>query len=191
MRTLKTLAAFGALLLIASSANASITFTLHAATPDDGDGDINVEFDMFLSEGQTVSVLDLSWQYTNAIAVGPGPNGIACGTGNQSACAIAGMTFTGAQGGNDQGSHWLWDGAPNAVGGVGGTTFQEMALFTVNPTGAGEVRVGLFEIFDASFNPVTDITVIPYTFVPIPEPSTVALLGLGFVALGFASRRNA
>ena len=183
MRTFKTLAVFGALLLAASTANASIIFTLHAQSPDDGDPDTNVQVDMFLSEGQTVSVMGFNWLFSNGTPVGPGPVGVACGTQPNSGCDFPGMEFVGSQLNNPSGQ-WIWNGIPYAVGGPGGTTFTDIGLFTLTGVSPGTVfSVGEFEIFDTSFETITDITVYP-----IPEPTTAALLGLGLAALGMVGR---
>lgn len=190
MRTLKTLAAFGVLLLIASSANAGIIFTLHAATPDDGDPDINVELDIELTGGTTLGTMGLDWLYGANVPVGPAPAiNVLAGcpvAANQMGCAFDNTDFIGAAGGNTIGDNWTWDGATANPG-----PFEGIGLFTLAAGSTGQVTVGNFEIFDTNFATITDITVIPYNIVPIPEPGTVALLGLGLAGLGLAGRRKA
>jgi hypothetical protein len=196
MRTLKTLAALGALLLVASSASATLTFTVHAQNPLDDDATQGFQLDVTLSAGQTLDLYGFNWTFTSGTPVG-GPPDIACANVNQSQCSYGPASGAGGPagamagiGGNANGTNWIWDTAAASL--PGGTTHTNTALFTLSGLTNGTIiSLGAIEAFDSNNQTITDVAVNPYTVTVVPEPTAVALLGLGLAGLALAGRRKA
>jgi hypothetical protein len=206
MRTLKTLAAFGALLLVASGANASLTFSVSAAAPD---ADTAQEMDVTLTvtggTGLDVQVMSFDWLLNGAAiplsAVElPGgglpdpPGGPAvlsaanCPTGstNQFLCSFGGGSGIGTAGSNSIGNDWAWSfsvppGIADGVYSLGRLTFTAFA--------GGNVSIGDCLILTPASATVpcgSNQTALN----PIPEPTTAALIGLGLFGLVMGGRRR-
>jgi hypothetical protein len=203
MRTLKTLAAFGALLLVASGANASLTFTVSAAAPD---ADTAQEIDLTLTvtggTGLDMQVMQFDWLLNGAaiplsaveLPAGGAPTGpavltaAACPTGstNQFLCSFGGGSGIGSAGSNDQGNDWAWSFAvpPGVADGV-----YSLGRFTFAALAGGNVSIG-----DCLILTPASVT-IPCgsnqtALNPIPEPTTAALIGLGLFGLVMGGRRR-
>jgi hypothetical protein len=197
MRTLKTLVAFGALLLVASGANAAVQFTLSLASDADPAQEVDLTLTLTGGTGADIPVFQIDWLLNGATiplaavelpaggappqgAPGEGPAIVPspCNTGttNQFMCAFGGGNAIGSQGSNDVGTAWLWSFASPAV--ADGS--YSLGRFTFTALASGDVSIGNCFI----------IASIPDEFVPcssntvaIPEPTTTALLGLGLLAL--------
>jgi len=182
MRILKTLAALAVLLLAAGSASASYIFYVRAASPDDGNADIiDVEVDIELvNEPIGVRALNLSFVHNGTTAAGDAST-TCSGTTTSYGCDWNSMAFVG---GHNSGAYWSWespDEGPSADG-----VYADIAHF-ITMGATGEITLGDVEVIDINWNVITDVTVIPYA---IPEPTTAALLGLGFVGLALSRRRG-
>jgi len=204
MRTLKTLVAFSALLLVASGANAAISFTVTGPQLD-GDAAQEVEVSLTLSggEGANGGILSfgIDWLLNGAsvplsavqvpASSGTGPNTTCTNTNNQFMCAFGtapnNATTLGSAGSNSTGFNWGWSfpSSPNGV--LDGTYF--LGRFTFTDVAAGNVSIGNCDIRDVNFEliPCSSNSV---ALNPIPEPTTAALIGLGLMGLVIGGGRR-
>jgi len=206
MRTLKTLVAFSALLLVASGANAAISFQV-TALPANGDGDPAQEVEVNLTlnggEGANGGILSfgIDWLLNGAsvplsavqvpASSGTGPNTTCTNTNNQFMCAFGtapnNATTLGSAGSNSTGFNWGWSfpSSPNWV--LDGTYF--LGRFTFTDVAAGNVSIGNCDIRDVNFEliPCSSNSV---ALNPIPEPTTAALIGLGLMGLVIGGGRR-
>src|SRR2546427_3964935 len=154
MRTLKIFAAFGALLLVASGANASVTYTVSTGA-NVGAGqemDVAITLTNAATEGADYAAFQFDWLLNGAAIpasdVQPGsiapPGGVAgqtactAGTAFQYQCNFTGAVSSGTSGSNTVGNGWLW----SVNGALADGTFNLIGRFTFADTAAGNVSVG-------------------------------------------------
>jgi hypothetical protein len=199
MRTLRNLAALGALLLVASGANATITFTVSTGA-DIGPGqEIDVAITLAGSAVDNVTAYSFDWLLNGAaiplsavqgpVTAPPGgvPGQTQCTTGTafQYMCNFAGTVSVGTSGNNIVGDGWLWSVTGAQVDGtqtlIGRFTFTDTAAGLVSTGNCENPQADTFENIDCTGNNSVALN-------PIPEPTTAALLGLGLAGLVVGGR---
>lgn len=199
MRTLRNLAAFGALLLVASGANATITWTVSTGADTGAGQEIEVAITLAGSAVDNVAAYQFDWLLNGAAiplsAVQAGstapPGGAAgqtactAGTAFQYQCNFTGAVSVGSGLGNTVGDNWLWsvtgaqaDGTQNLIGRF---TFDDFASGLVSIGNCENPNADTFENVDCTGNNSVALN-------PIPEPTTAALLGLGLAGLVIGGR---
>jgi hypothetical protein len=193
MRTLKNLAAVGALLLVASGANAAVSFTLTALN-NGGPQEVDVSLTLSGGTGNAIIAFAFDWLLDGAnvplsavqqpASAGTGPN-LACdGVSNQFMCAFGAATVVGSAGSNSIGDGWTWDFTGPVADGV-----YNLGRFTFTDLTGGLVSAGNCEILDGSLNTIP-CSSNSAAIVAVPEPTTAALLGLGLFGLVMSGGRR-
>jgi len=201
MRTLKILVGFGALLLVASAANASITFTVSTGANTGAGQEVDVAITLTNSATDNAAAYQFDW-LLNGIAVLPAdvqgpvtapPGGVpgqtqcTAGTAFQYQCNFTGVTTVGTGGSNTIGDNWLY----SVSGAVADGTYNLIGRFTFTDLAAGLVSIGNCEIPNATtFEDIGCTGNNSVALNPIPEPTTAALLGLGLFGLVMGGGRR-
>ena len=181
-RRLKTLLAalFLVLAPVVAQANLLINFTA------DGTGGTNLEFDgsgTVLSSGSFVyySPATAFYMLTGWTSSLVAPNAVLGG-------GTVGTLFAGQSGAPAQSVEWFWPGVGNgnSLSDADGLTFD---LPTLNFSNFIQGTYALTRF--SGFADVGDVTLVIGPRAEIPEPASLALIGLGLAGLGFSRRRKA
>jgi len=196
MRTLKTLAAFGVLLLAATSANAALTFSVTALN-NGGAQEIDLTLTVSGGSGSNpdMPVMSIDWLLNGAAiplsavqlpgsVPGPGPNTTCANTNNQFMCAFSGGSAIGSSSSNDVGNDWAWSFAAPVPDGI-----YNLGRFTFTDVAGGNVSIGDCLILTSGSLSIPCQS-NSAALNPIPEPTTAALIGLGLFGLVIGGGRR-
>ena len=188
MRTLKTLAASAALLLVAGTANAGLIISIAAVDFSPGVDELLVTMQITGTEGVSSIGYDLVFSGTGTAAFNvatpsiPGatadcPTADPPGPPGPPPCQLTELGPPNADGTN-------YNLATTGTGPTGGTYSIGFQLLSDGSFG-GSANLANLVAFNNAGGAITDITIIP-----IPEPTTAALLGLGLFGLALGGRRR-